>query len=641
MASCVKSDQIRCATGVNSGNKKPSLTDGSVIKIFQENDVEGLRKLILEYPSILTEKDSKGVGIASYVANSDSIELCEVVFGKNPELFSPKNEQGRTAFRDALYINAFKAVCWMKDKDLNHFFEKDENGDNVTTWAAKNGFEDVMSFLVNEDPTCVFDMNDKTKETPFLIACRMGHMGLIEMLFNVDVRVLHSRNSYNETSFQLACQSDESVELVGWFCSCVNYGIYSEVEAECFIEIMKRLDKELVKAILGRSSLYCFIPKIGKIKRFLGEESDTVKKLKSLVEGFPKRFVFQQTEAPFVTDEEIIRYYDLIIPDIESITDPCRDLKRLFEVLTEQDHLENMNLGRKEAFATQEEARLERKKILTSCDFLLDVIEQEKPDQSIPVGQERFYYAHLKKIEKHLVHSFQNPKDLSQNQKNNLFTYLRMIDGASGSCYPNYSTMFHSLYANLTNDSSVAERVAQEELPSGQFFHEMKAFYERKIKARASSFFQDTDTHVVSVLQKFFKEAFIPYYGQDVSYYEEHSFPALLVIRKDILNIKLDENDNYWDPSELYEDTKGLFLYKFNRAISSENFFYKGAQEFLLQRLKADNSEQFLAKLNDWLTENGIPTDSVLIWDEDRKEYILNPAGLCDMLKKFPKEITF
>ena len=120
----------------------------------------------------------------------------------------------------------------------------------------------------------------------------------------------------------------------------------------------------------------------------------------------PSKFIYGDPLKQTLRGEALVRFYNEQIPNVEEITDPCRLLQKFFTLqLTESDYLQNLNLGKKQGDtpATLKEATQEKRKKTKAVNSLLQKIETHRRDRVIPHGKEAFYYAHLKRILKHLL----------------------------------------------------------------------------------------------------------------------------------------------------------------------------------------------------------------------------------------------
>lgn len=341
------------------------------------------------------------------------------------------------------------------------------------------------------------------------------------------------------------------------------------------------------------------------------------------------------------------------------IENPYQRVLDLFDGLTAQDLFLNITpVRRKELVGQLEAKRLEAKQMrgnqFSLCASFLDRIAQETPDKSIPVGQEEFYYRHLRRILKHLVLYLESARDSKKGFKEECFTDLGEIQKVSGTCYPNYSTLLHSMYGRISQDVSFVEKASEEDLPSQHFLSQMIAFYREKIKNKALSYLDGEDTHVASVLQRFFRDENIPCEVETIAY--AHEVPALLDIRARILKVENISAQRMTD-LQVYNATKALFIRKFNSEVNSIRFIYEGLEEFLLKNLNGRRSSDFLEKLRDWLEDKKIPAHALLDCNEvpvseglpvragevvsvkTKLVYAIKPEGFPKLLEKLPKVI--
>lgn len=615
-----------------------SLTRGlEVFNLCKRGNVESLERLLGNNPALIHQKDEQGNGLSYYAVESSSLTMCRLIYEKNVDLFSSSNPVGRSAFKKALSMGNDRVVDWFLRKDEKLLLERDENGDSPIIWASKAGLLRVVELILAKHSRLIFERDGATGGNLFLIVCGLGDLGLAQRIYKENAYVVNFRDKFGETPLLKAFKSPNGIVVVKWLFSVLKERITCEEEVGYFIKAIPSLERSVVTRVLRESAPANFICYFREIRSLVRNPRDRAN-LEALAKELPAEFDYRGQGTVHLTGRSLIEYYNVVIEDIPAIKDPCNRLMAIFYQLTEEDYLVNMNLGRQGELAAPSEAAKRRERELSLChQFIIEAIDQEKPDKSIPKGAEVFYYIHLKRIFKHLVRYLEQ----SKYKKDETFSYLSMITKVSGTCYTNYSTLCHNMYGALAEDPSLVEAASQEDQPAVQFFNEMTAFYKRKIQGKALRVFQGLDAHVVSVIQRFFDQSNIPYFGEVAPFDELNELPALLTIRKDILRIVETQDDlGFYTELDLYDQTRDAVVLKFKEEVNSIKVIYEGLKEFLLFKLNGSDSPRFLEALNEWLTEKGISTAAVLEYDEENKSYALNNSGVCEMLKKFPRKIV-
>ena len=630
MAASVHHKQVRSPASLESLTRSVD-----VLILCKEGRIESLRRMLDDNPAILYEKDPRGRGIAYYATLSQSLPMCQFIYGKDPNLFN--SQEGIVAFREALFLKNHSIIDWFLKIDPMHILQRDENGDTSIIWACKKKFVDVVDLLLRKNPNLIYDKDLATGSTPFLVACGLADLQLAKRIYRENSWVINFRDKFEATSVLKALQASDGIEVVRWLFSEVGAFVLSEEEVGCFVKIIPTLGPRIVSKVMLASQMHNFVSHARIIKRCVKDQR-VLRHLEDLLSTLPREFEFRGQVNTHLEGDALIEYYNMSIEDIPSIENPCDSLMVLFNALTEKDYLLNMQLGEEKVMFTTEDATVAREGQLRVCDKFFIAIRNEKPDQSIPVGKELFYYIHLKRILKHLVQFLENSKE--PQKKSECFTYLKMMTEVSETCYTNYSTMLHSMYAALKDNSSFSEASTQEDLLWKQFSHEMTGFYRRKIEARAFRSFDGLDAHEASVIQKFFNESNIPYLGGAIVFEQIHQFPALLGIRKEILKIEdSDDSLGFMTDGDLYDETKLKFIDQFHRKINSIEFIYNGLKDFLVTKLNGSESARFLSLLNDWLEHNGIHSTERVLEYQETGAYIVKSEGLVEMLQQFRRRI--
>src|SRR5690606_5407977 len=118
---------------------------------------------------------------------------------------------------------------------------------------------------------------------------------------------------------------------------------------------------------------------------------------------------FEKAQKAPLTAEEVIQFYDETIPDLPLSNDYGKNLLALFSSIPDNDFLFFSNLGPEdEKKVTLEEAIEQKRKDLENIQNLITKITEDKKDNAVTLGQESIFYAHLKKILKHLYVHLEN-----------------------------------------------------------------------------------------------------------------------------------------------------------------------------------------------------------------------------------------
>jgi hypothetical protein len=611
---------------------------------------------------ILEEKDQNGEGVLALAGKRGFTNLIDYVYEQKRALFSEENPELLNALREALLSSNECVADRIVAYSPSIVSWRDEQGDTCLLWACRECKELVgREVFIRIVEWCLSNASPEelqrqrhfeTGETPFVIACKIGSLDLVTKLYWKYSAIksadqMMTENVSGETPLLVALRHPHGWEIVQ-FLFQVGVPIQTEEEMRGLVDLLPRFRERSIRGVYTKSSHFLFIPYVDKIGKFLSLKEE--EELLELMSCLPQLQYAPQAIPGSFTVEERITSYNVMIPDVSEIADPYDSLNGLFNHLSEQDYLENMNLGlRGEDLKSLEAAKEEKALQFNLVGKLFDAIKTKKPDRSIPKGRELFYYQHLESILKHLARFLELKRQERMHFKAECFSYLAMLTESSESCYPNYATVLHKVYGSLTGEEHFIAMWSTQEIGWRKFLEELKHFYvEERVKI-ATGYCQGRDTHVIAVLQQMLDETGIPYRVERVVDSQQHLIAALLTIRREVLGLP-SEGDylmQYREDQENYDAVKTLFLESFHREVTSIGFVYRGLQAFLLKNLNEAASGDFLADLYEWLDLElqvegqesliKISREVLLDFDIEQGVYTLKAEGMYLLLVKLSK----
>ena len=186
-------------------------------EIVVQKDEEGRTGIL--YASLFKKEDV----VIALLKNSDNEEMLNMIFGpacsdgmiklvklilehqNNPEIFSFKDNKGKTAFIHACYGGRIEIVQMILDRQSNQeiLALKDNEGKTGFIHAHLTHREEVVSLLLSHP------CNEDMLNSSFHFACDSGLIKVVECLKDLPTReeIIASTDENGENGFQKACRS--------------------------------------------------------------------------------------------------------------------------------------------------------------------------------------------------------------------------------------------------------------------------------------------------------------------------------------------------------------------------------------------------------------------------------------------------
>ena len=578
-------------------------------------------------------KRHQRLALFEWIEEGDLSELKRAI-KENPEWIHTQNKRGEGLLFCALKVEKYEIVLWlMKHLERNHL---DVFNDGFIPFALyADGLIAQLFFILEQEPSLIHFQNSKGK-TLFHLGCRDGNHVLIERLLSLDQSVVFDTDHEGRSGLHIAFRSKiQNREMIRFLVIEKEMKIHSEDEFKAYVNAVisfRVFDEDVFIALLNQESLKFFFKELDLFSGFVKSEKAKTH-LEMFRQQFPCNVRYEPKKEESLHGEDLIRFYDKKIPDVKEFSSPYEKLKNLFFSLTKTDYVAQMSLG-SEDLISKNKAKKQRKMDQKAFLSLFNAIEKRKPDVAIPFGKENLYYPHLEKILKHVAKHLHKGKNKEEN-----FVFLKDFVACSQVCYTHFSTVIHSMYVRVSQDSKFHEVQQKDENPSDRFFSKLAHFYKSKVVADLSRLFQEEDIHVIATLQKILVEGGYPIFGEKVIDRENMELGAIIQIREQILDI--DEQDTLQllmsDEKDLYAETKKGVLRLIYPQFSKVSFFYETLKAFLNEGLNKEGSENFLYELIAWLESVGIDNAHKLLKYNKNETYTLKDKGLMLILQKMPK----
>lgn len=559
------------------------------------------------------------------------LEGAKKIFRINPSCLNFTTRDDKSPLQVALLSEQFDIASWIRRKDSSAIAELKEDKWFCFSLVYSKKLASIV-WLISTDETFTQMVNINGKPLGFAI-CETLDPDFIDQVYAADPKIIEQTH-LSQTVLSLFCENEHTgYPALSWLIEKSQYQLKSTSDGYCLVEYARRFaffNQKFFLSFFKSHSVYYLFPYLNELSEVIRDES-LAKAFTEVSQKYCKKITFSQIESKKLEGDELVSFYDSSIPDVPEIKNPFKKLLRLFMLIKKVTYAASFGEQESHPRKVWQQRKFQE---IKKCKDLFNAIRHHKPDESVPIGKESFYYGYLQKILKHLSVYLQQQEHFDER-----INFLRDLSQASGHCYTHFGTIIRSIYTRIKGCEEFYEVEQASENLGVIFLSDLKQHLKRQIIREIQRNIGDQDIHVFFIIQKIFSDLSIPFFMETIVDHEVHFTASLIYMRQTLLNIAFEETgDLAYDETELYEDTKAKFVEKFLNHLQNPFFLFKQIAVFLDDHLKKEGHEKFLASLVAYLEREEIPSHKVLSYS-DEGVIELKRRGLLKILAKLPSEL--